>query len=165
MVTNLYTLENFNEIFEQVFHIIRTAAFKDNQIICQTRVPNSRDWHTGIGRISDLEEKDETKYCYLNPELKGTPIGNLIEKHRAFRTRIMAMIPKACYSIHQDPSKRIHVPIRTNPSAWMAWPLNNHMCHMPTGSVYLTDTTLPHTFFNAGTEARIHLVMGVDFEE
>lgn len=161
MVTVLYKLENLGEILEQVSRIIKLATFKNNQIICQTHIPNSTDWHTGIGRISDLEEQDEKQYCHLNPALKNTPIGDLIEKNGGYRTRIMAMIPKTCYSIHSDPSKRIHVPLKTNASSWMAWPQNNQLFHMPVGSVYLTDTTQPHTFFNAGAESRIHLVMCV----
>jgi aspartyl/asparaginyl beta-hydroxylase (cupin superfamily) len=72
------------------------------------------------------------------------------------RVRLMQSKPKTCLTWHNDNSKRIHLPIKTNAGCQMV--IENQVQHMPAGTWWLTDTTVPHTAFNASTESRIHLV-------
>ena len=162
LVQQLYQIKNFPKILTEINDIIQTAGFVNNQIICQTLEEGQEDWHTGIGRIEELEIQSEKKYCNINPKLKGSELEEIILRHNAYRTRIMSMPARQCYSIHADPSKRIHIPLITNSQAWMIWPTLSECHHMPRGTVYLTDTTKPHTFINAHTENRIHIIMCVD---
>jgi hypothetical protein len=156
-------VNDFTLLEKEVNDLIETIGFEKNQIMCQTHRDNCQDWYTGIGRIEELEEKEEKKYKFINPLIKNTEIGRLIEKYQGFRSRIMIMNPKSCYSIHQDPTPRIHIPITTDSlQSWMIWPLDNECHRMPLGMVYWTDTTKKHTFINCSEKIRIHLIMGVD---
>jgi hypothetical protein len=151
----------FLDLKKEVLDIIQTVGFKSNQIVCQGLEENSKDWHTGIGRIESLEDKIEQSYCHLNPALIGTQLGKLIEHYNCFRTRIMLMPPRQCYSIHADPTPRLHLPIVTNSQCWMIWPHSNKCYRMPVGKLYSADTTKSHTFINGSEENRIHVVFGV----
>jgi hypothetical protein len=161
LIKEIEKIDNFKQLQEEVLDLIKQVEFKGNQIICQGLPTDPADWHTGIGRIEELEDKREQEYSVLNPTLVGSCLARIIEKYQGFRTRIMSMTPRQCYSVHYDPTPRIHIPIITNPEAWMVWPFHNECHRMPTGSIYWTDTTKPHTFINGYTECRIHIVMGI----
>lgn len=158
----LENLKNFDSLKSQVEQIISDIGFLNNQIICQGLSENGNDWHTGIGRISELDYQDENLYRFLNKGLKDTPLGDLIEKYDAFRTRILALDPRHCYSVHNDPTPRIHIPIVTNFESWMIWPYNDQCKKLKPGLVYWTDTRKAHTFLNGGDDIRIHIVLGVN---
>ena len=157
----LYAINDFDVLVKEVSAIIDTVPFEKNQIILQGLESDPDNWTVGIGSLEELEEKEEKKYCKINSKLKDTYLEKLILQHEAYRSRIMIMPPRQCYSIHADPSKRIHVPIITNDHCWMVWPKSNACYQLITKRVYLTDTTQPHTFINGGLENRIHLVMCV----
>jgi len=71
--------------------------------------------------------------------------------------------PKSCYSIHQDYTPRVHIPIVSNTNNVMVWPSDNVNHTLLTGRAYWTDTTKNHTFVNADSLIeRIHLVMCVE---
>lgn len=160
-VRPLYAIENFEALVHEVLSLIDSVDFEKNQIICQSLESNIDNWKVGVGNIEELEEKEERKYSHLNPTLKGSYLEKIIEKHSAYRTRIMIMPPRQCYSIHADPSQRIHIPIVTNDQCWMIWPKFNSCYQLQTHRAYLTDTTKPHTFINGGEQSRIHIVMCV----
>jgi hypothetical protein len=157
----LYHLPNFSLLVQEVNEIIDLVGFEKNQIICQSLEPQAEDWHCGIGSIEELEEKEEKRYCYLNSKLENSILGELIKKHNGFRTRIMLMPPRQCYSIHADPTPRLHIPIVTNDQCWMVWPQHNTCKQLQSNLVHWTDTRKAHTFVNGGTENRIHIVMCV----
>lgn len=155
----LYRFSDFSKLIEEVLQIIQLVGFEKNQIICQSLESNLDNWHTGIGSIEELEEKEEQQYCHLNSELKNSLLGALIEKHNGFRTRIMLMPPRQCYSIHSDPTARLHIPIVTNDQCWMIWPRHDTCRQLQPNLVHWTDTRKPHTFVNGSTTDRIHIVM------
>ena len=161
LVRPLYAIENFEELVDEVLSLIDSVRYEKNQIICQSLESDPDNWKVGVGSIEELEEKEERRYSLLNSALNGSYIEKLIVKHSAYRTRIMIMPPRQCYSIHADPSKRIHIPIITNEHCWMVWPKNNACYRLETTRAYITDTTQPHTFLNGGLEDRIHIVMCV----
>ena len=161
LVRPLYVVDEFELLREEVIHLIKTVQYKKNQIICQSLESDPDNWIVGVGNIEELEEKEERKYSLINSELKGSYLESLIEKHSAYRTRIMIMPPRQCYSVHADPSKRIHIPIITNNHCWMIWPRYNACHQLETTRAYITDTTCEHTFINGGVEDRIHIVMCV----
>ena len=73
------------------------------------------------------------------------------------RTRVLKKEPRSTLSWHKDPEPRLHIPIITNYGCRMV--IDDRAYHMPAdGSVYLTNTTKYHNFFNGGEEDRIHIV-------
>ncbi len=157
----LNRIENFENLCLEIQSIIERVGVDQGQIICQTLVEDCEDWKTGIGKIDQLDTQDETLYKYIQPSLKGTQLEQLIQSHNSFRTRIMIMPARHCYSIHRDLTPRIHIPIVTSSQAWMVWPFESGCHRLSEGFAYWTDTTKNHTFLNGGTESRIHLVMCV----
>jgi hypothetical protein len=146
---------------QEILEIINTVGFDSNQIICQGQSADGTDWKTGVGRIRDLEDRDEQHYKYLNPALAGTMLADIIEEYGCFRTRIMLMSPRSCYSIHADFTPRLHIPVVTNTQAWMVWPYLNKCYQMKVGNIYFADTTKTHTFLNGDGTDRIHIVAGI----
>lgn len=156
-------VENFDSLKSQILFLVDKYADKENQLSCQTTPEGSGDWKESIGRVDSLIEKDESVYRTIQPELEGTELSELIKKYNGFRTRIMLMSPRSCYSVHKDSCPRIHIPIITNNQAWMVWPYNGLCLNLKPGTVYWTDTRKHHSFFNAHDElTRIHVVMNVE---
>lgn len=163
----LEKVDNFEKLKKEVLDLCENLSPSSNQIICQTLEENDNDWSSGIGRIDELEEKNEILYKHINPLLRGTEIEKLILKYQGFRSRIMILQPRQCYSIHSDPTTRIHVPIVTNDQCWMVWPEYSECHRLYAGVEYLTDTTKNHTFINGSRLPRIHLVIvqnSINFE-
>lgn len=161
LVYPLENINNFDSLVNEVTTLIHEIGLVNNQIICQQIDNDNPDWSTGIGRIAELDHQDEHLYTFVNERLKGSKLEELIIKYNAFRTRIMVMPPKQCYSVHADPTPRLHIPIITNSQSWMVWPYLNACEQMRVGNVYWADTTKHHSFLNGGDTARIHIVMGI----
>lgn len=102
----------------------------------------------------------QSDFTVLNSELDYLAhVHNVLsEDYDIGRFRIMAMKHKKVMSMHTDTSKRIHIPIITNENCLMV--IDRVIYHMDAdGSVYLTDTTKPHTAFNANHKfLRLHLL-------
>jgi hypothetical protein len=62
-----------------------------------------------------------------------------------------------------DCRNRIHVPISTNPQCYFRQLDKNH--HIPVGSAWSVDPTLPHGVENRGLTDRIHLMFNVIDQE
>ena len=160
VVNILGPADRFSDLKSEILTLVEKHADERNQVICQTKKPGSDDWYEGIGSIDDLEEKNEESYRFINPNLRGTQLEKFIEAFDGFRTRIMIMPPRQCYSVHADPTPRLHVPIITNDQCWMIWPFESCCKRLIEGYVHLVDTTKSHTFINgSGSEKRIHLMM------
>lgn len=158
----LHPINNFGKLKQEIDDLVNEIGFTQNQIICQGLTPDHADWATGIGRIDELEHSDEHLYQHIHPRLKDTELEKLMITHNAYRTRIMLMNSRRCYSIHADPTPRVHVPIITNEQCWMIWPTESKCHRMAPGLAYWADTTKPHTFINGSTVDRIHLVMCIN---
>jgi hypothetical protein len=89
--------------------------------------------------------------------LYDTPYINfLLKKYNMYHSRVMRMKSKYCYTWHEDPHMRRHIPIITNPGAFMV--IEEKVIRMPVGGVYTVDTKKPHTAVNAWREERVHIV-------
>ena len=161
LISRLEHLPDYPELVTEVQAIVDKVGFNTDQIICQGRNFDVEDWHLGVGRIDELEHKDEDSYNIVFPSLAGTLIEKYIKKYNGYRTRILQVRQRHCYSVHRDPTPRIHIPITSNRDCWMVWPFDKEAQRMPPGFAYWTDTTKYHSFMNGGTEGRIHIVMCV----
>jgi len=104
---------------------------------------------------------DEEQFNEFVPEYNDTYFKYVYDKlskiYKLGRTRVLKKEPRSTLSWHKDPEPRLHIPIITNYGCRMV--IDDRAYHMPAdGSVYLTNTTKYHNFFNGGEEDRIHIV-------
>jgi hypothetical protein len=133
------------------------AGWKDiHQVGLQAHKPGlnpSDEWNKSIGRLDRLQYPE----TYFKYSLFNLPtINRIMEKYGMKRTRIMKSNPKTCLSMHQDLTKRIHIPLITNDKCFMAIEDTNY--YLEPGKIYLTNTTLRHTAVNASENFRVHIV-------
>jgi hypothetical protein len=161
LVKFLEPVEQFNQLRHEILNIVSHRLDNNNQIILQTLDESVEDWYCGIGKVAKLQNFVESDYKFIQPSLKGSVIETVIKKYGGYRTRIMNMLPKSCYSVHSDNSYRIHIPITTNSHSWMVWPKNQYCYSLHEGNAYWTNTKVEHSFFNGAMSSRLHLVMCV----
>ena len=104
---------------------------------------------------------DESKYTQLVPDFEKTYFKEVYEilrkKFKLGRVRLLLKEPRSTLSWHKDPECRLHVPIVTNKGCSMV--IENVAKHLPAdGTVWITNNTKYHNFFNGGEQARVHLV-------
>ena len=104
---------------------------------------------------------DESKYTQLIPEFNNTYFSEvydvLSKRFKLGRVRLLLKEPRSTLSWHKDPECRLHIPIITNAGCSMV--IENVAKHLPAdGSVWITNNTKYHNFFNGGEQARDHLV-------
>ena len=123
--------------------------------ICLQGIKNYPDPYFGCGTISEIDPHEETEFLY--PNFKLPYINSIMKELNMYRTRVLILKPKVCYSIHRDPSKRIHIPVITNEKCWHI--INKEVRYLPAdGNYYEVDTTQEHTALNGSWEDRIHIV-------
>jgi hypothetical protein len=96
------------------------------------------------------------------------------EYGHAYRMRLINLESHTGFSFHEDFFHRIHIPIITNDSAFFF--INESdmpvitddikitgmaTYHLPSGGMYLVDTTKHHTVYNGGSTDRVHLVCSI----
>ena len=104
---------------------------------------------------------DEKKYTEFVEDYKNTYFkkvyDELSKRYKLGIVRLLLKEPRSTLSWHRDPEPRLHIPIITNPGCLMV--IDNVAKHMPAdGSVWITNNTKYHNFFNGGEQSRIHLV-------
>jgi len=112
------------------------------------------DGNSGEGKLEKLNhvEKDFNIFAYDLPYTNS-----VLAQLGMYRSRLMRMKPKTCYSYHWDPTKRMHIPLITNEDNFFV--IDDEVSRYPAdGSYYLVDTTKKHTFVNASFDSRIHIV-------
>ena len=162
MIKPIEKVTKFDKLVQEINQLVESVGFSNNQIILQGLEKGKDEWSVGTGAIEELAEQDEKKYQYINPSIENSEISKIIKKYQGFRARIMIMNSRKCYSIHKDPTPRIHIPLITNDQCWMIWPFDSHCVRLMPGFVYYTDTTKNHTFINGSLVDRIHIVICVD---
>ena len=95
------------------------------------------------------------------PEFNNTYFSEVYEvlckRFKLGRVRLLLKEPRSTLSWHKDPECRLHIPIVTNAGCSMV--IENVAKHLPAdGSVWITNNTKYHNFFNGGEQARVHLV-------
>jgi len=136
-------------------------------------------WHQSCGSLiydyrsvnGDPNNRTKVKKSYVATEndfpeiieeIKSTYFYNVYKtlstEFKIGRMRIMRMKPWTCLTWHHDSSKRLHIPIISNPGNRL---VINTTCHqlIADGSVYLVDTTQDHSAFNGGLEDRYNLLI------
>lgn len=114
-------------------------------------------YNTGIGKIEWNPGYVEEDFVARNfPE--DWEITRFIDDLNLYRTRVMTLGPKECYSWHWDRSPRIHLALETHEHCFFVE--DGNLIHIPAdGYPYWIDTTKYHTAMNCTLDFdRIHLV-------
>lgn len=151
----LNTCYNLQTIQLEIDFIVNTHGWSnDTQIALQSR--DGKNWHEGLSKSSS-KEFNETDFDTLNTK-PHWELTKFITDNNLYRTRILKLMPKTCYTFHQDWSKRIHLSVITHPFCFMVE--NDKLVHIPAdGHPYLLDTTQPHLALNGSKDCeRIHIV-------
>jgi hypothetical protein len=128
-----------------------------NQISIQG-VKGVKDPFYGTGRWRDLKHEE---YEFTEPNFNIPYTNEIIKSLNMYRTRLMNMPPKTCYTYHRDFKQRMHIPLITNEDCFFL--IEDEVVRLPAdGNHYLINTTKRHTFINASLEYRLHLVGCVD---
>ena len=146
--------------------------------ICLNQIPNEPDsikgnnarglfWTKPNEKGNEVSRDvyvDESKYTEFIEDYKDTYFkyvyDELSKHYKLGRVRLLLKKPRSTLSWHRDPEPRLHIPIITNPGCLMV--IEERAKHMPAdGSVWITNNTKYHNFFNGGEEKRIHLVAGI----
>lgn len=142
-------MHNMIDIEHILFEFERLPQY-DTQLSLQI----TADGHGGEGRLEELNyrEKDFNVFAYNLPYTNS-----IIRDLQMYRTRVMRMKPKTCYTYHQDPTQRIHIPLITNDKCFFV--IDDQVLRCPAnGQHYLIDTRKKHTFVNASFEKRLHII-------
>lgn len=112
----------------------------------------------------------ERDFTVFNEEFKDTGFYDIYQQmpFRIGRMRLNLLPPLTVFAQHLDSAPRAHVALQTNDACYLiggpAGEAEAH--HVPAdGNVYVFDTTLPHTAFNASRQDRMHLTMSLADEE
>jgi hypothetical protein len=141
-----------NSFFELDKDIKWSMNIQGKQTGLQYR-PGEDPWTSAVGKSTG----GETQYTELNPFFKNTIFENIINEYDLKRTRLMWVFPKSCYSLHQDETPRIHIPLITNPECYFLFN-PGLLRQLDINSVWWVNTKLKHTFLNCSEEPRLHLV-------
>ena len=114
----------------------------------------------GVGRIDKMKLPEEN---YIVPLFDIPYINTLITKYKMYRTRVMTLDQKRCYSYHQDPTYRVHIPVVTNTRSWLM--IDEQLYKLAAGEAYIVNTKYMHTAINADNNPRTHIVGCISDED
>lgn len=169
IITKLDFKVDLNRLNTECEEIIARFGLYPNNQIGLTHMPGLPVDGRVFSCIGSLKEgQKERDFSEFDDQFAGTYIHEVFTAlpYRFGRIRIMRMQGRRTYSVHSDNTPRIHIPLITNPYAYMIFPEDQIIAHLPAdGSVYWTDTTRPHTAINCSRRDRLHLVAALAEED
>lgn len=130
---------------------------KFDEQICLQGTKDNLDPFWGVGRWLEKHQMGYKETDFNNFIFDLPYTNSIIDELKMYRTRVMNLKSKTCYTYHKDISKRIHIPIETNKNCFII--INKEVKHYPAdGNYYVVDTTQYHTALNASMLDRIHIV-------
>jgi len=146
---------NLDKIRLEIDQLVDTHGWYENsQISLQSPDGN---FMTGNGKIESNPGYTELDFVACNAP-DNWEITRFITDNNLYRTRIMKLNPKVCYSYHRDRSSRVHLAVDTHENCFFV--KDKTMFHIPAdGKPYWIDTRIHHTALNATLDfERIHIV-------
>lgn len=142
---------------KDVYNVVENVGWGDKNQICLTHPPGQPNWFHGTGPLVANKTFTELNR-FLNGQYIQSVYNTIKSDYPIGRVRIMLLPGQKCFSLHADITKRIHLPLETNEQCMMI--IDNEVKYMPAdGSVWLTNTTRPHTAVNGNLMFdRIHLL-------
>jgi|TARA_R110000744_G_scaffold330649_1_gene436127 hypothetical protein len=146
-------------LFEIKMYIPEEVYYNKSTQIALQGVEGKYDPEYGTGRLDTIVHKESDFHVPNFMRMEYT--NHILDSLGMYRSRIMKMESKTCYTYHQDPTMRMHIPLVTNENCFII--VDDILHRYPAdGSNYLIDTTKMHTAVNASREERIHIVGCVD---
>ena len=152
---------NFNKLKKETPKIKGTDIITNHSGVSvqhRLNIPNPWNLIDGLESLRSYTNAKEHDFHVLHENFKNTEYEKIINDFNLVRSRILYLEEKYCYSIHQDKTWRLHIPIKTNPDCLFYFPDHKEHFHLEEGKVYKVNTTERHTFFNAGWDNRIHFM-------
>ena len=156
---------DFNSLLSLVDNIVNTNVLFNRFDCCSVQhrkgILEPWTWVDGVESLSIYpNDVTEESFTILNNAFDNTELENIISKFNLFRSRLLRLTPKTCYSIHKDVSWRLHIPIITSPNCLFYFPDHKQHYHLEQGKIYKVNTTQRHTFMNASKYNinRIHFI-------
>jgi len=144
-------------LLAETVRLISTFPSKTRQISLQT--DGTDDWDNSTGSHPN---QDEGQWNKLHPKLVGSWWEEFFKSlpMQVFRSRIMIMPPRVCYSIHKDLNPRLHIAVKTDFQARFIFMHPPEIVFIPLDShIWRIDTREDHTAINGSKADRIHIVM------
>jgi len=143
-------LDFYNTIEDSI--IWSVSGHKGKQTGLQYKI-NEDQWTSAVGKHNG----DDLQYNNLNTAFKNTEFENIINEYKLTRSRLMWVNPYSCYSMHQDQTPRLHIPLITNPDCYFVFK-HTKPVNLKIGTVYKVETRTQHTFINCSEFPRLHFV-------
>ena len=168
-IENIGLYDKFQDVYDYTIELInnnKDIVENYNQLAIQWA--DEPTWENCQGKEKAYRE---TEFSKIMPQLIGSPIEEFINSLpiKTFRSRIFVVRPDGNgYSVHKDPSPRLHLPLYTNKECYFLTAespegeLHKEPHMIADGSIYTVDTTGYHTFCNNGDDWRIHIVCGIN---
>lgn len=148
---------NVKGILEELYSILNSNEISMysnwEQISLQSDQTNDNDVNVSVGKVGNLRSPETD---YVHPMFDCKVINHYMKKYGLYRTRVMQLGPKKCYSLHRDLTPRVHIPLVSDENSLML--IDNKAQHLEVGKIYWTDTRKMHTAINTGPNDRIHIV-------
>jgi len=163
--TRKYDIERIKSEWKDIERKLKERGevfWNDTQLMVQNN-GEGEHYQNGAGNIWDgKKEMDEKKFIHTNSLFKDTIFEEILNEWNGYRARILWLAPKSLYSLHHDPTGRVHLVIETNESTFFVFPREKPPVieWLPdNGHLYLCDTKRPHTYINAHSfQRRLHMV-------
>jgi hypothetical protein len=123
---------------------------------------NPDDYLSSCG--GGLSTEKEKSFCLFHKFYKNSYVQKLDESLNLniYRWRWMILFGKSCYSLHQDSTQRVHIPIISNPQSFLIFKDPAALFELSVGKTYLVDTRKTHSAMNGHETWRVHLVGCID---
>jgi len=134
--------------------------YEDNQISLQHR-EGIESWNDGTGSLWYEDVKSDIEYNTFYENIKNEYIVKCLESlpFKVYRTRIMLMKPKTCYSMHEDKAIRFQIPVDTADDQGRFIFDHGEVIKQEEGFTYILNTKKAHTAVNCSKKLdRIHIV-------
>lgn len=148
-------------------YIKHNLAIRMNGFSLQHRKEVIEPWNFVDGLESGklYQNCSEKDFSIINDKFIHTEFERIITHFSLFRTRVMELKGRQCYSIHHDSTWRLHIPIITNDNCFFYFPKHKQDFFLEEGKVYLVNTIEKHTFVNTSNDNRAHLVGCIDIKD
>jgi len=100
----------------------------------------------------------DQEYHLLNPLFVNTPFEDIVGQYKLVRSKLMWIDSRSCYSIHEELSKSVCIPLVSNPDCRFLFLDDLDIFHLPLGGAYTVNTDKKHTFCNFSDTPGLHIV-------
>jgi len=145
---------NIQKIKGEIFLLLAEHELVSNQLLLQS--VDGDDWYNIKAPYKIREDLRDWHFSTPNTRVDWE-ITRFIRENNIWRTRLMLLPPKQCYSWHKDYGERMHLSVITNSDCFFVE--DKQLVNIPAdGHPYIVDVNNYHTALNCSQEDRYHLV-------